>query len=690
MVAAVIGALRANLSLNTAEFQRGIQQARRSMQGMADGLQRLAQISAVAGAGLATLGLQSVSAAKEITRLSQVANTTPGELQRWAAATSTVGIEQEKLADILKDVTDRIGDYSITGGGPLVDWMDRVGKKAGITTQHLQQLSGPDALQLIVTSMDDAGLSMQQMTFIMEALASDSTLMLPLLRDNGRALKDLADQAEMSGAVLDDQAIAALTRTSQAVHNVVLSFKGMRNRIAADLAPVVTRAAGLLSESMKEGGALNKIFTTLSDNIGRVGSYLTALVGVLAAYKVAVMAAAVYTRGLQAALIGTGIGIAIVAIGELVNLFIKLRNQLGSTGAAFRAMGQLAKGALNVIVNICIDLANRIIGVFRGLGGALYVVFDSVGTRMKSWGLSIANFMIGAIQGALNGLIAPINGFLSKINSALSVFSDRKIDLIGTIEWEGLETVDVPSVTDTGKKAAAAFMKGMNSKTFNNVKVFDVKGVRDQWKELFDTTVDGTEKIEELTIPAFNGVKDALDGAVEDAHLSRVEKLRDTFGSAFSSIVTGSKSAKQALGDLLQTLATAMANRAFNQFFLKKGIGGSSLFGGAADWLFSSIPGFANGTNNAPGGLAMVGERGPELVNLPRGSRVMTATATASALRQSGGNSHVHISVDEGLRATWMKEAANQSVSITQSGIQQYDQAMPARINQINSDPRRR
>jgi hypothetical protein len=34
------------------------------------------------------------------------------------------------------------------------------------------------------------------------------------------------------------------------------------------------------------------------------------------------------------------------------------------------------------------------------------------------------------------------------------------------------------------------------------------------------------------------------------------------------------------------------------------------------------VPGYAGGTSFHPGGLAMVGERGPELVNLPRGSRV--------------------------------------------------------------------
>lgn len=35
------------------------------------------------------------------------------------------------------------------------------------------------------------------------------------------------------------------------------------------------------------------------------------------------------------------------------------------------------------------------------------------------------------------------------------------------------------------------------------------------------------------------------------------------------------------------------------------------------------IPGYADGTNSAPGGLALVGERGPELVNLPRGAQVI-------------------------------------------------------------------
>jgi hypothetical protein len=51
---------------------------------------------------------------------------------------------------------------------------------------------------------------------------------------------------------------------------------------------------------------------------------------------------------------------------------------------------------------------------------------------------------------------------------------------------------------------------------------------------------------------------------------------------------------------------------------------------------------FASGTSFAPGGLALVGEEGPELVQLPRGSRVHSAPETRSLLEPSPSTVHVH------------------------------------------------
>ena len=50
------------------------------------------------------------------------------------------------------------------------------------------------------------------------------------------------------------------------------------------------------------------------------------------------------------------------------------------------------------------------------------------------------------------------------------------------------------------------------------------------------------------------------------------------------------------------------------------------------------IPGNARGTNDWRGGLSLVGERGPELVNLPKHSQVLPADLTRSAMSSSPGS----------------------------------------------------
>ena len=56
-----------------------------------------------------------------------------------------------------------------------------------------------------------------------------------------------------------------------------------------------------------------------------------------------------------------------------------------------------------------------------------------------------------------------------------------------------------------------------------------------------------------------------------------------------------------------------------------------------------NIPQYATGTKFHPGGLAIVGERGPELVNLPRGSKVDTASETQEKLRGGDINQSILI-----------------------------------------------
>ncbi len=125
---------------------------------------------------------------------------------------------------------------------------------------------------------------------------------------------------------------------------------------------------------------------------------------------------------------------------------------------------------------------------------------------------------------------------------------------------------------------------------------------------------------------------DAASRAVEraaDANDKAVQ-ASDALRDSAARVAVNFRDAKSAAASLLSTLANAAANDAVEAIFGKRGtpIGGTGnkcgggLLGLAWD-AFKDIPGYANGTPNAPGGLAIVGERGPELLNMPRGSQII-------------------------------------------------------------------
>lgn len=140
---------------------------------------------------------------------------------------------------------------------------------------------------------------------------------------------------------------------------------------------------------------------------------------------------------------------------------------------------------------------------------------------------------------------------------------------------------------------------------------------------------------------------------------SRTDELNESFESlgnsvsdAFKGMLTGAMSWK----DGMRSLISSVIDQLWKLFVVQKIVGlVTGALGGATGTPTSFspttsvtppsgfMPGFANGTSYAPGGMALVGERGPELVNLPRGSQVIPNHKIGGL---SGGGSPISISVD--------------------------------------------
>lgn len=122
---------------------------------------------------------------------------------------------------------------------------------------------------------------------------------------------------------------------------------------------------------------------------------------------------------------------------------------------------------------------------------------------------------------------------------------------------------------------------------------------------------------------------------------SASQQVGSILQNSFADAVVEGKNLNDVLSSLLKSFAKLAINNAFQSIFSPQAGGGlapfASLFGGGSTGTFNvgsqTFPKFAAGTSFAPGGMAIVGERGPELVNLPRGSQVFPN----SSLDRMGG-----------------------------------------------------
>lgn len=134
----------------------------------------------------------------------------------------------------------------------------------------------------------------------------------------------------------------------------------------------------------------------------------------------------------------------------------------------------------------------------------------------------------------------------------------------------------------------------------------------------------------------------AIGGALSDALMAAGGSFKDFAKSAISAI-------GDVIGKLIQLAVANAFTGALKEGakFGPIGVAIAAVTGGLAAVVFKKLVGaakFAKGTKDAPGGLSLVGEAGPELVNLPRHSQVYPAGKTRSMLAGGlGGASPIQL-----------------------------------------------
>ncbi|MEW3667367.1 phage tail tape measure protein [Pseudomonas aeruginosa] len=290
MASRSLGTLTLDLIAKVGGFVAGMDAAeRRSEKWRKEVEKNAAKVGAAIGAAtaagitaLAALTVSTVRNANEIANLASVANASTTEFQKYAAGAKLVGIEQEKLADIFKDVNDKVGDFLNTGGGALADFFENVAPKVGVTADQFRNLSGPQALGLYVSSLEKAKVSQSDMTFYLEAIASDATALLPLLRNNAEGFKAFGDAAQAAGAILDEKTIKSASELQAATWLVEQSASGLKNQLSTALIPILSDLADSIFDVTKEGTAMVSVGEFVADSFRWIAK---TAIGAVAAFE---------------------------------------------------------------------------------------------------------------------------------------------------------------------------------------------------------------------------------------------------------------------------------------------------------------------------------------------------------------------------------------------------------------------
>lgn len=229
-------------------------------------------IAASSVTALAGMALQTANQAAELEQFALRANTTTQEFQKMAVGAAAFGIEGDKLSDMMKDFNEKLGELTAIGAGGGVDFFEQIAMKTEGTSEAAQQLildmqklSGPEALQLYVDKLEEAGVTQQQMSFYLESMASDMTDLIPLLVNGGEGMRLYGDMAERAGIIMTDETIEAAKTLKDQVYMLDLQMQGAKNQLMQAVIPAFVDIA----EAFFGGSEQGLQFTEVANGVAK-------------------------------------------------------------------------------------------------------------------------------------------------------------------------------------------------------------------------------------------------------------------------------------------------------------------------------------------------------------------------------------------------------------------------------------
>lgn len=604
----VIARLSVHLGLETAQFEKGVGKAKREVTGMERHISKAGTAIKAAFIGmmgvlavdqfadLAKRGLEYASSLGEVA--SQLGVTTKA-LQEYRYAGSQAGIETGEMDQALSQLTRRIGDAA-QGSKSINAAFDSLGVSIRDTNGHV--IDAGDAIPLIAEGLKKIESPAERAAILVDLFGKSGQKLAPLLEGGAAGVNGLRDAAHKLGIVLEDDVIQnaddaadKLSAMKQVLEAKIAGFAGRNAQLITDLADKLLRLA---EAALKAANAVAKFVDNSGPGQGDA-------------------------RAENLRIIRENRGDIQTGSSALGNTF-----SLGNRGTTREKTFVDAFGnPYTKQTRIRLPKGGR-----GGSGANAFGTTISLGQSPGAFAAKAAESGLVRMAQAANDLTKPVSTVSANIDKMADVSAPKLLDLMRkmTPEMETLRNATqgildrlFPDEAEARRYAEelailnTALQKGQISA---DTHARAIMALRREYDGFNETIQQAAEILRVDFGPSLDEISDAISerlpqelGNMANASEASAVRIAQSFADMAESI---SSSIGNLIGGKTGSLLSSLVNIGLQ-------LGRAGAFGGGVSSFLNSVPAFARGTSFAPGGLSLVGERGPELVNLPRGAQVI-------------------------------------------------------------------
>lgn len=467
----------------------------------------------------------------------------------------------------------------------------------GLSYVQLLKLKPEEQFKLISESLSKVENATLQSALAQEIFGRSGTQLIPLINEGAAGLEAYATEAEKLGLVIDTESAAAAEKFVDTMDELSKAFRGAMIVIGPLIAENLMPLAEAVRDNVAEWSAWMK------DNPLIVGGAIK----------------------LAAALAGISLvlGPILIALKPIISTFLALKTVFlwfsGAKGAAAVATATTQVATATTAATTATVASTAALAAWVALIGIAVIALAGIAIATKKWweakqnlketteqenktneraiqiledkGVAIdrvafAEMSLADQQTFLAGKFKEVRDAAVESNEEMVASTESSVDAMVGIQVDGL--LAVQDITGQAHNANMLWSPGTEGSP---------SGV--------SMTAESLNMIIQLNMDAANTLQNIL-GGIHDAFINTWRGIADFVGAALQNIMNATQNVIGGAGNLL----------------------------GFADG--GVIPGYANGGLTQQR-IVMVGERGPEPVALPVGSRVMSNSDMKSAVGGGGG-----------------------------------------------------